>query len=201
MLTLTYRKVGQWKPGHISTFCHDLVKEFDRQYVWVAELQKRGAMHYHLLTSLPDGAEWSKKHFDIMWFQGYTWVTPEVKKPFYLMKYLQKEYQKNGKQFPKGARIVGYSRPSHYISDRENNTRIASRFPGWLSGGLDEEGRAQLGGTIVRSRGGYRVGGKLAISPYSVNELPSPDEVMLVMSLANFGRLVYNHGGWELPQS
>jgi len=201
MVTLTYRRVDQWAPTQISEWCKYWRDETGRAYVWVAELQRRGAMHYHFLSSIDDGYKWNKEKYDFAWYHGFTWVTPDVERPFYIGKYLQKEYQKNGKQFPRGARIVGYSRPSRVISDRANNERLVSRYPNWVSGELDKEGIREIGGNISRARGGFRVGSGMAISPYSRYELADAVRVGELMALAHKGDIVYTDGHWELPKT
>ena len=57
-VTLTYRGVDDWQPRHISkclkaarVWCQRHGQVF--RYIWVAELQQRGALHYHLAIWLP----------------------------------------------------------------------------------------------------------------------------------------------------
>lgn len=54
MLTLTYRDVDAFEPCHISLLIKHIRQWLLRRgyrmlYVWVAELQQRGALHYHVL--------------------------------------------------------------------------------------------------------------------------------------------------------
>lgn len=199
MLTLTYAPRHRWAPQQINSFARDWYKEWGRSYVWVAELQKRGAMHYHVLTSLPDGAKWSKNHVEFLWYFGLVWITDNIRRPMYLMKYLQKEYQKNGNRFPKGARVTGSGGTTRYISDSANRERICSRLPGWVQRSMDARERGEIGGLVYRVRGGYWFGSGMAVSPYSTCELPDTDAVQQIMSLARFDRIVYTDGGWKLP--
>ena len=60
LVTLTYREVGDWQPHHISDLLQRIRVWLRRRghrfrYVWVAELQRRGALHYHVLAWLPRG--------------------------------------------------------------------------------------------------------------------------------------------------
>ena len=54
MVTLTYRNIDDWRADDVSYFMR-LVRqwckrrEIEVRYVWVAELQKRGAVHYHVV--------------------------------------------------------------------------------------------------------------------------------------------------------
>src|SRR5690242_11250938 len=53
-ITLTYREKDDWQPDHISRYMDKLRRRYKpRQlmaYAWVAELQERGAIHYHVLV-------------------------------------------------------------------------------------------------------------------------------------------------------
>ena len=201
MLTLTYARKDKWAPTQIGAFCKWLSRKYDRAYVWVAELQKRGAMHYHLLTSLPEDERWNKDEIEFEWYWGYVWITDNIRNPMYLLKYLQKGYQKNGNRYPKGARIVGAGGVTRGISDGANRERLCSRYPYWVQRSMDKAEIREMGGSVWRARGGFWIGSGMAISPYSRFDLPDTDAIQQVMSLAYFGRLVYNGGGWELPQS
>lgn len=60
MVTLTYADIGGWEPDQMSTFMN-LIRQYLKRLsvplmgVWVAELQKRGAVHYHVVLFLPRG--------------------------------------------------------------------------------------------------------------------------------------------------
>ena len=60
MVTLTYVGVDDWRADHISAASEQYRRHCARlrvpcRYLWVAELQKRGAVHYHLIAWLPKG--------------------------------------------------------------------------------------------------------------------------------------------------
>ena len=64
-VTLTYADCDGWRPDHVSEalqrfrhWCRGL--GIPCRYTWVAELQKRGAVHYHLLAWLPVGVSMPK---------------------------------------------------------------------------------------------------------------------------------------------
>lgn len=122
MLTLTYRGTNRdWKPHHISRFMDALRKwHYSRtgnkkvRYVWVAELQKRGVIHYHCVVWLDAGLTPPKP--DQPWRNRGVWMAPMWShgmsnrvKAFapvaYLMKYASKGNSKG--KFPHGARISG----------------------------------------------------------------------------------------------
>jgi hypothetical protein len=59
-VTLTYRDGGDWRPDHVRRLVNRLRARFERRgqrlhYTWTAELQRRGAIHYHLLLWVPSG--------------------------------------------------------------------------------------------------------------------------------------------------
>ena len=110
-VTLTYRGVNDWQPLHLSR-CLKTVRKWCKKrcvrfrYVWVAELQKRGAMHYHLAIWLPKHVQLPKFDKQGWWPHGMTQRVIAKNPVGYLMKYLSKLGPLQA--FPKGARIHGY---------------------------------------------------------------------------------------------
>ena len=113
MVTLTYAGDNDaWSPKHISTYLNRVRDWHSRQgggklrYVWVAELQKRGVIHYHVVFWLKKGLTMPKADKRGWWLHGWT-NTMKARKPVaYIMKYASKADSKNG-VFPHGARIHG----------------------------------------------------------------------------------------------
>lgn len=123
MLTLTYAGTNaNWRPEHISRFLDAMRRwHYSRtgskkmRYVWVAELQKRGVIHYHvcvwldhgLTPPMPDRA-WRLRGVMTapMWPHGMSNRLEAIAPVAYLMKYASKDTSKDG-AFPKGARIHG----------------------------------------------------------------------------------------------
>jgi hypothetical protein len=111
MVTLTYREVGDWEPKHLSRFM-GAVREYLRRrdlavrYVYVAELQERGAVHYHVLFFLPRGVTLPKPDKRGWWPHGSTRIEWVRKAVGYMLKYASKLQSKTG-TFPKGLRICG----------------------------------------------------------------------------------------------
>lgn len=110
MVTLTYRDGGDWQAGHIRAYL-DTVRHWYRRrgipcrYVWVAELQKRGAIHYHVALWLPAGELLPKPDEAGWWTHGWSRIEWARGAVGYLMKYLSKGTDVHG--FPKGARTYG----------------------------------------------------------------------------------------------
>lgn len=122
MLTLTYRGTNRdWRAEHISRYLDGLRKwHYSRtgckkvRYVWVAELQKRGVIHYHVCVWLDNGltppkpdSAWKKKGaFQApMWTHGMSNRVRATHPIAYLMKYASKGTSEG--KFPHGARISG----------------------------------------------------------------------------------------------
>ncbi len=129
MLTMTYANGDSWEPKQIATFLKTLSKWLARRgirspYVWSAELQKRGAIHYHIVIWLPRHGKQAmkfpfEKHkaVDIFpypdgcgwWPHGLTkveWARKVGAMGPYLAKYISKGAE-HAHKLPKGSRIFG----------------------------------------------------------------------------------------------
>lgn len=122
-VTLTYANGDDWSGRDVSDFLKR-VREWARRrgfrvpYVWCAETQKRGAIHYHLVMWLPKGQRMPKPDKCGWWARGFSNVQRVKKNAVgYLMKYVSKG--KEAPKLPKGSRICG-------------------------SGGLDADARAEF---------------------------------------------------------
>ena len=104
-VTLTYVGVDDWRADHISSATEQFRRHCARlrvpcRYLWVAELQKRGAVHYHMLCWLPRGVrmpQWDKalktpsgRLAGPFWTHGMTNTEKAKSGVGYLMKYLSK---------------------------------------------------------------------------------------------------------------
>lgn len=110
MVTLTYR-TDTWQPNHVREYLTHVRKWHQRRtdrtlkYVWVAEMQKRGVIHYHVLFFLPKGITMPKADKQGWWPHGSTRTERAVAPVKYVMKYASKLDTKEG--FPNGARTYG----------------------------------------------------------------------------------------------
>lgn len=112
MLTLTYRDCDQWRPDHLTDAVRNIGRWLQRRshqcrYVWVAELQQRGALHYHVLVWLPRGLTLPKPDKQGWWPHGSTRIEWARKAVGYLVKYASKIQSKDSFRFPAGARLHG----------------------------------------------------------------------------------------------
>lgn len=171
MLTLTYRDADGWRPKHISEFMYWLRARWHLlAYCWVAELQKRGAVHYHVLAvpSIP----YRRLKPDKMggWEHGAT-KTEKARSPYYVAKYTQKggQNEQGGIRFPKGLRILAaWSSRRDADSVQAGHFRV-STHPAWCraiacSDGLPVDVRRASGG-------GFEIGGKLYRSEWAMIEV------------------------------
>lgn len=107
MVTLTYER-DTWEPSHIRNYITHVRNWLARRcgqalrYIWVAEMQKRGVIHYHALFFMPKGVTMPKADKQGWWPHGLTRTERAVAPVNYVMKYASKFDSKAG--FPKGAR-------------------------------------------------------------------------------------------------
>lgn len=114
MITCTYAADKQWSAKDITRLIHEARRYLQRRYnqtvfryTWVAELQERGMIHYHIVLWLPVGARLPKPDKRGWWTKGSTRIEWARNAVGYLAKYASKMEDKNG-LFPKGARISGF---------------------------------------------------------------------------------------------
>lgn len=113
MVTLTYRGGNEaWNPRHISEFLKTARewcrrREIAFRYVWVAELQKRGVIHYHVALWLPAAVRLPKPDECGWWPHGMTRIELARRVVPYLCKYLSKGNDAARGSLPYGARSHG----------------------------------------------------------------------------------------------
>ena len=175
-VTLTYRGVKDWVANHIGqalksfrNWCAS--KGTKPRYTWVAELQSRGAVHYHLLVWLPQGQRmpmWDKptrkaggRERPAFWPHGMTNTQVAKSGVGYLMKYLSKLGELT--IFPKGLRLYGIGG----LDDQARQTRSWFSLPSWaqLTHGVGELCRKSCGLVV-------RLTGEILPPAYSVRHVP-----------------------------
>lgn len=143
MVTLTYRDALAWHPRHISELIGRIRMWMHRRghrlrYAWVAELQQRGALHYHVVLWLPYGLTLPKPDKQGWWTHGSTRIEWARRPIGYLTKYATKLDSKAGFGFPPAARLHGRG------GFEEFGRSVASWFnlPAWAREVCDLAGRA-----------------------------------------------------------
>lgn len=181
-VTLTYVGVDDWKPKHISKATRLFrawakALHLDCRYVWVAELQKRGAVHYHLLAWLPVGV--TMPHWDrpqgakqAWWPHGMSNTEKARAGVGYLMKYLSKlgEFHR----FPKNLRLYGMGG----LDATGRTVRSWFNLPEWAKQehGVGEVAR-HSGRLVVKETG------ELLASPWRVTHVPGGMKLTLTREL------------------
>lgn len=192
MITPTYAPGNQWEANHLKE-CLRRVRQwlgrrgFRMRYVWVAELQQRGAVHYHVIVWLPESAQladgsrgvpfWDAQSW---WPHGSTnsgWATNAVG---YIVKYATKIGTKD--KLPCGARMHG---SGGFTADERKAMSYGSR-PSWLqvlTTALDRVRRAPGGGWMASFATGVT---QWIQSPYIV--LQTGRKVVLTRRDSRLGR-------------
>lgn len=132
MLTLTYRDPDGWGPNDIRSFMLGLRKLLGSAlyaYAWVLEMQQRGAPHYHVLLYVKAKTDVPMPDEIGLWPHGLT-RRETAKSPFYICKYVGKEYQKTG--LPHGARMFAVCIFKASLSPDEMLPFRMSAAPAWL---------------------------------------------------------------------
>lgn len=138
MVTLTYAPGREWSPKHISGFMgsvrkylKDTYRITKLHYMWVMELQKRGAPHYHVLIRLRHGVTIPKPDADNAgwWCLGITHIQRARHAVGYLAKYTSKGTSlEQIHLIPKGARLHGAS----ILDPHEMHMRRWWNLPRWV---------------------------------------------------------------------
>lgn len=184
MITLTYRSAEDWRPNHIRDFIKRVKRHLKSDAIavaWVAELQKRGAVHYHVLVYARARARLPKPDTAGWWAHGSTRIEA-ARSRYYIMKYAQKQAfcDERGDvlDFPPGARIFAVWIAPRYYSPVVRWIFRLSSIPGWLSEFLLSSPlllcadffRNPGGGWRVRPRvRSYRDSSYILFSPWSVS--------------------------------
>jgi hypothetical protein len=113
-VTLTYAGDNSaWRATHLTAYMTNVRNWYKRltgetlRYVWVAELQGRGVIHYHAVFWLKKGVTMPRADKRGWWPHGMTNTKKATKPIGYLMSYVSKIESKNVQEFPHGARISG----------------------------------------------------------------------------------------------
>lgn len=109
-VTLTYARQGGWSARHVTQFNKRMRDHLRRRgvacpYVWCAELQKRGAVHFHQLVFLPTGMMLPKPDRIGWWEHGMSKIERARNAVGYVAKYAGKVVEVG--EFPRGLRLTG----------------------------------------------------------------------------------------------
>ena len=146
-VTLTYARMGDWSAGHVTQFNERLREHLRRRghafpYVWCAELQQRGAVHFHQLVFLPRGTMLPKPDQQGWWTHGMTKIERARNAVPYIAKYAGKMIV--AEAFPPGLRLTGAGGLSEYSRAHARYVRL----PGYVRRAFP------FGASIARAPGG-----------------------------------------------
>lgn len=137
MLTLTYREGAEWGSNDIRAFMRSVKSVLGDDlltYAWIAELQVRGAVHYHVMLAVKPGTDVPAPDKSGMWIHGLSrresWHSLR-----YLIEYAGKLEQKGLGEwyYPKGCRVVGLSWAQASSWGARLIRKLAS-LPEWVGG-------------------------------------------------------------------
>jgi hypothetical protein len=141
MITLTYAPgaagpagefVSQWRPTHITQFISKVKKHCGsklRGYAWVAELQDRGEVHYHVLLVVRSGSSLPYPDKAGWWVHGMSRIEI-AHSPGYVVKYAQKADEDTF--FPKGLRLYSVWVAKDLRGLEYDKSLHATALPAWL---------------------------------------------------------------------
>ena len=156
MVTLTYAGDNDaWRADHLKNAINTFRKWCKRngaecRYVWVAELQKRGVIHYHIAAWLPKRLGMPKWDNHGWWPHGMTNTLKARHATAYLMAYLKKGDLEARGSLPKGARNYGVGGLDHSLRRARRWLRLPS-FVQANSSILDDWRRCVGGGWLSPS--------------------------------------------------
>ena len=163
MVTLTYKDKDGWRPNHIRDFMRSFRRAIKGKllaYAWVAELQKRGAVHYHVLLVVARGTKVPLP--DKYWRHGMTRIET-AKTPWYIVKYTSKG--DGDGDYPSGLRVFAVWISVHAVPELIRYNFRLSVLPGWLREIVQSVGE---GFPVRRPGGGWLYQGRVFRSPWAV---------------------------------
>jgi len=182
MLTATYRDGAEWEPGHVRAWLKNVREWFKARgkvcrYVWVAELTKRGRVHYHVALWMPSGEFLPASDAAGWWPHGSTRTERARAAVPYLLKYLSKGGTAEAHKLPSGARMYG-------VGGLEFAMRRARRWLG-LPGFV--QSRSDIFDSWHRATGGGWCSPELVVIPSEFQRVWAGDSFAL-LRVADYGR-------------
>jgi len=127
MIGLSYAHDGDYQAGHINLYIKDLKRRLGENligFAWVSELTERGRIHYHLVLLVKKGSRIPLPDKSGMWSHGTSSIQT-ANTPYYLVKYVGKEHQKDLGRYPKSCRLYGVSVRALDVKYRHLYRRLA----------------------------------------------------------------------------
>jgi hypothetical protein len=156
MVTLTYAPGNSWSANHIRQYMLAIRKHLKNRlvaYAWVAELQQRGAVHYHVLLVARRGSDIPFPDSSGMWSHGSSGIDPARSVYYICSDYLHKEAQKDYRRFPAGCRSHAVWVSRDFVNEGSRWLMYLDTLPAWLSQEMRE--RFPLQRVARRPGGGW----------------------------------------------
>jgi len=130
-VTLTYRPGEEWEPNDLYDFKRHIKRYYGDSllgHYHVAEMQQRGAPHYHVVIAVTADAKSMPKPDKAGWWKKGSTNIQRIKNPKrYLLEYVKKASQKRG--YPKGMRTyAGVWRKSAGTAHLEYRYRVRPNY-------------------------------------------------------------------------
>jgi hypothetical protein len=168
---LSYRPGDAWRALDISEYIQEVRKHLDknlRAYAWVAELQERGAVHYHVLLIINKTSWLPNPDTSKMWKHGLTHQEKARNPIAYLCKYASKGGDESRGVFPRGIHLWAVWIQDEFIDPDISYQFKMSARPYWIeetlkdndlwgtrikkvAGGWELEDAGELSGIVIRS--------------------------------------------------
>ena len=122
-VTLTYAKTEKEGYRDVQLMLKRLRKKYEFRYLCVAELQKRGVIHYHLVVH----GELTRREVESEWKYGFSnaKLVKDEKIAKYISKYVSKD-QRKGKNYRAS---IGYGKAKENVTENDLVKAAFKRFP------------------------------------------------------------------------
>ena len=185
MITLTYAPGRDWHTNDVRDFLRGVRRHIGDAllaYAWVAELQQRGAVHYHMYCAIEPGIVVPTPDESGLWPHGMSRIE-KGRSVFYISAYTGKKYQKTG-IFPYGLRMYSVWIRKGLLSAEDHWLFRLSAYPKWMTDVIIERKKVYMGNLPKRRKeGGWRIKYRwkdgsehydLFFSPYEIVRFTSP---------------------------
>lgn len=172
MITLTYTETDGWEKNHIRNYIKELKRRLGSNLIALAmcaELQERGAVHYHIELICKKGTRIPKPDKSGMWKHGSSRIET-ARSVFYICSYMKKAYQKEG-NFPKGLRMFSVWIAKGAVNSLARWKFRLSSLPTWLIKIIEERKDYQLKKWERLKGGGWLVHDRVYRSPFVITGL------------------------------
>lgn len=183
LIQLSYKNNLAWRQKQLTDFIQAIISRVGKEnvydYGYALEIKPIGRnLHYHLAMHINSKIFVPRPDQPGLWELGSTHIYRGRSSPYYLCKYVSKQHQKEGDEFPRGSRKYGVWLNSLYYSAEEIMVVRRASYPKYVLDKIDQLGivnfsvnRCVGGGWLVVSKdllGDCTDLQVKVVSPYSV---------------------------------